>query len=107
MNPFVCPARVMLATEPTDMRAGVASLAARVDAHLGGDAADGSLWCFVSRDARKAKLLVRGPEGWLLYYVRLDSGRIRWRAGASGGPALEAARADLVAALGSAPAVRR
>ncbi len=57
MNPFSNPSRIMVQTRPQDMRAGIQRLATVVEAELGQSPADGTLWCFVSRDRRKAKML--------------------------------------------------
>ena len=77
------------------MRAGVDALVARVAAE-GGDPADGSLWCFVSRDCSRMKMVRRGGDGWCLYSLRLDGARFRWAPGEGGEPALEFDRRELL-----------
>ena len=57
MNPFANPPRIMVQARPQDMRAGIQRLATVVEAELGCAPDDGTLWCFVSRDRRKAKML--------------------------------------------------
>lgn len=83
MNPFATPARVLVWPAPTDMRAGIGSLSAKVAAS-GADPADGSLYVFVSRDCTKLKMLRLGEGGWCLWYCRLCSGAFRWRHGRAG-----------------------
>ncbi|MBR3326247.1 MAG: IS66 family insertion sequence element accessory protein TnpB [Atopobiaceae bacterium] len=47
----------MVQVRPQDMRADIQRRATVVEAELGSSPADGTLWCFVSRDRRKAKML--------------------------------------------------
>ena len=89
------PERVYVSTEPRDMRAGAQALAASVAAGLGMDPCDGSLYCFVSRDLRKAKMLRMGPGGWCVYHVRLARGTFRWRHGGDA-PAVAVDRRQLL-----------
>lgn len=89
MSPFVAPDRVYVSSRPQDMRCGVQRLAAEVASSLGGDPADGSLWCFVSRDCTKAKLLRYDANGWVLYYCRLSRGAFRWRVPPGSAPVLD------------------
>ncbi|MBQ9004016.1 MAG: IS66 family insertion sequence element accessory protein TnpB [Eggerthellaceae bacterium] len=57
MNPFTTPDRLLISRRPQDMRAGIQRLAAIVTAVFGMDPTDGALYCFVSRDCEKMKLL--------------------------------------------------
>lgn len=93
----------MLQARPQDMRAGIQRLAGVVEAELGGSPADGTLWVFVSRDRRKAKMLRYDSGAWCLWYVRLAEGAIRWEGGAGGAAALAIDRAALVCLLAGAP----
>ena len=95
MNPFNTPDRILVSTRPQDMRAGVQRLAQAVAADFGEDPADGALYCFVSRDCSKVKMLRFETNGWCLYYVRLAQGGFRWRHGGAG-PALEVDRRGLL-----------
>lgn len=45
---------------------------------------DGALYCFVSRDCEKMKLLRFDLNGWCMYYVRLSEGGFKWRHSESG-----------------------
>ena len=57
MNPFTTPDRLFISTRPQDMRAGIQRLAAAIVTDFGMDPTDGALYCFVSRDCLKMKLL--------------------------------------------------
>ena len=61
------------------MRAGIRRLASIVAADFGRDPMDGALYCFVSRDCEKMKLLRFDLNGWCMYYVRLSEGGFKWR----------------------------
>ena len=95
MNPFSLTSKVVVATTPVDMRAGIPRLSALVAASLGCDPQDGNLYVFVSRDAKRAKMLRFEQNGWVLYYVKLTSGIFRWSAGTDRPACLEVRRADL------------
>ena len=79
MNPFVLAEHVYLATEPCDMRRGAESLAKMVEAKFGRKAADGSLYVFVSKDAKKLKMLKFDTGGWILYYLKLCEDTFKWK----------------------------
>lgn len=79
MNPFTTPDAIYISKRPQDMRAGIQRLASVVAADFGLDPADGSLYCFVSRDCEKMKLLRFDVNGWCMYYVRLSEGGFEWR----------------------------
>lgn len=59
---------------PQDMRAGIQRLASVVTTDFSMDPTDGALYCFVSRDCLKMKLLRFETNGWCMYYVRLAEG---------------------------------
>lgn len=103
MNPFSNPPRIMVQARPQDMRAGIQRLATIVEAELGCSPADGTLWCFVSRDRLKAKMLRYDSGAWCLWYVRLTDGAIRRERDASGSPTLAIDRSQLVCLLAGAP----
>ena len=52
--------------------------AAKVAADFGGDPVDGALYCFVSRDLEKMKMLRFDVNGWCMYYCRLAEGCFKW-----------------------------
>ena len=79
MNPFTTPDAIYISKRPQDMRAGIQRLAAIAAADFGRDPMDGALYCFVSRDCEKAKLLRSDVNGWCMYYVRLAEGGFKWR----------------------------
>ena len=107
MNPFASPPRIMVKSAPQDMRAGIQRLATVVEAELGSAPDDGTLWCFVSRDRRKAKMLRWDGDAWCLWYVRLARGSLRWEPGPGGDPTLAVDRAQLVCLLAGAPVAAR
>ena len=78
MNPFATPDRIFVSQGPQDMRAGIQRLAAKVAADFGGDPVDGALYCFVSRDLEKMKMLRFDVNGWCMYYCRLAEGCFKW-----------------------------
>ena len=78
MNPFTTPDRVVISLQPQDMRAGIQRLASAVVADFGGDPQDGTLYCFVSSDCAKMKMLRFDVNGWCMYYVRLADGVFKW-----------------------------
>ena len=66
MNPFTTPDRLLISRRPQDMRAGIQRLAAIVTAEFGMDPTEGALYCFVSRDCEKMKLLRFETNGWCM-----------------------------------------
>ena len=76
MNPFTTPDRLYISRRPQDMRAGIQRLASVVTTDFSMDPTDGALYCFVSRDCLKMKLLRFETNGWCMYYVRLAEGLI-------------------------------
>lgn len=88
MNPFTLPDNIYLARRPQDMRAGAKSLTAVIALELDDDPADGSLYVFVSKDAKKCKMLRFDGNGWVLYYCTVCDGTFKWRGGNGPDPAL-------------------
>lgn len=78
MNPFSTPDAIFISKHPQDMRAGVQRLASTITLDLARDPADGALYVFVSRDAKKAKMLKFDTNGWCLYYCTMCKGTFRW-----------------------------
>ena len=60
------------------MRAGIQRLASIVSTDFGEDPQDGALYCFVSRDCLKMKMLGFDVNGWVLYCCYLAEGTFRW-----------------------------
>jgi transposase len=69
--------RIVLATEPVDMRKSIDGLMAVVRASLGEDVYSGHLFVFVSRRGDRVKILTFSRGGFILYYKRLEQGRFR------------------------------
>ena len=99
MNPFVVPGRILVSPRPRDMRAGINTLAAEVEAALGADPCDGSLYVFLSRDCRRCKMLRFDAGSWCMWTLTPPQGAFRWRHGRGGGAAVEVGRAALVELL--------
>ena len=69
-------ARVLLFSEPTDMRKGHPGLYGMVKA-AGEDPYSGDLYVFVSRRRNRAKILTFDKGGFVLWYKRLERGCFR------------------------------
>lgn len=72
------PVRILLSTQPTDMRKGFDSLAALVREELGEDPLSGHLFVFRSRRGNRVKLLFWDRDGYCLVYKRLEQGCLRF-----------------------------
>lgn len=70
--------RILLFSEPTDMRRGVDGLTGLV-LTAGEDAYSGHLFVFVSRRRNRVKILTFQKGGFVLWYKRLERGRFRVR----------------------------
>jgi transposase len=71
------PTRVFLCTLPTDMRRSFDGLAGLVRLHLGSDPLAGDLFVFRSKRGDRVKLLYFEPDGFCLWYKRLEEGTFR------------------------------
>ena len=69
--------RILLSTEPADMRKGIDGLCRIVEAELGGDIFSGALFVFVSKRRDKLKILTWDVGGFVVYYKRLEAGRFQ------------------------------
>jgi transposase len=69
--------RIVLATEPEDMRKSIDGLMAVVRNGWGEDVYSGHLFVFVSRRGDRVKVLTFSRGGFILYYKRLEAGRFR------------------------------
>ena len=67
--------RVHAYTQPVDMRKGYLGLEGLVRNELGRDLLEGDLFLFVSRNAKRAKVLFFDGTGLVIYAKRLDKGR--------------------------------
>ena len=70
-------------SRPVDLRKGYDGLYAIVRGELGLDALSGDLYLFVSRDRKRAKVLLWDGTGLCIYAKRLEKGRFAclWRGG--------------------------
>jgi len=71
------PAKVYLATAPTDMRKGFDTLAALVSDFLKHDPLSGHLFLFVGRGRDRLKILHWESGGYWIWYRRLEEGTFR------------------------------
>lgn len=78
------------------MRAGIQRLAAAVTTDFGMDPTDGALYCFVSRDCLKMKLLRFDTNAFCMYYVKLAEGGFRWTHSEDGEAVLQIERRQLI-----------
>lgn len=69
--------RILLATEPVDMRKSIDGLMGLVRTGWGEDVYSGHLFVFVSRRGDRVKVLTFSQGGFILYYKRLETGRFR------------------------------
>jgi transposase len=69
--------RILLATEPVDMRKSIDGLMAVVRQGFGEQVYSGHLFVFVSRRGDRVKMLTFSRGGFVLYYKRLEQGRFR------------------------------
>jgi transposase len=69
--------RILLATEPVDMRKSIDGLMALVRNGWGEEVYSGHLFVFVSRRGDRVKVLTFSRGGFILYYKRLEQGRFR------------------------------
>ena len=69
--------RVYLACGVTDMRKGIAGLAAHAQLALKQNPASGAVFCFRGRRGDRLKLLFWDGQGFCLYYKALEKGRFR------------------------------
>jgi transposase len=69
--------RIHLCTTVADMRKGFDSLAGLVRDYLGHDPLCGHLFLFVGRHHDRLKILYWEPDGFALWYKRLEAGTFR------------------------------
>lgn len=70
--------RVYLACGATDMRKGIAGLAAAAQEVLRADPCSGAVFAFRGRRGDRIKLLYWDGQGFCLYYKVLERGRFPW-----------------------------
>jgi len=69
--------RILLASGPVDMRKSIDGLMALVRNAWGEDVYSGHLFVFVGRRGDRVKILTFSRGGFILYYKRLERGRLR------------------------------
>ena len=78
MIAFPAGVKVWIAGGATDMRAGMNSLALKVQEGLGRDPHGGELFCFRGRRGDLIKILWHDGVGMSLYMKRLEAGKFIW-----------------------------
>ena len=78
--------RVYLAAGATDMRKGIAGLAAEAERVLRQSPSKGAVFAFRGRRGDRLKLLFWDGQGFCLFYKVLEKGRFPWPSGAQGSP---------------------
>jgi transposase len=73
--------RILLATQPADMRRGFDGLAALVRDVLRDDPLSGHLFVFRNRRGDRCKILYWDRSGFVLWYKRLERGTFRFPKG--------------------------
>jgi transposase len=71
------PPRILMSTEPTDMRKGPDGLCALVKRQFDESVFSGTLFVFLSRRRDRAKILWWSHGGFIVYYKRLEKSRFR------------------------------
>ena len=84
--------KVFLACGVTDMRKGIAGLAAVAQNILRQDPCSGAVFAFRGRRGDRVKLLYWDGQGFCLYYKILEKGRFPWPSPADGAAHLTAAQ---------------
>ncbi len=74
---FPSSIRILLSTEPTDMRRGIDGLGTLVKRQFDESVFSGTLFVFLSRRRDRAKILWWSVGGFSVYYKRLEKGRFR------------------------------
>lgn len=69
--------RIFIAREPTDMRKGHDGLAALVQNTMKADLFSGHLFVFLSKQRNRVKILTWDRGGLVLWYKRLEKGRLK------------------------------
>ena len=99
MNPFVVPEKIYISTKARDMRAGINTLVAYVEAALQKEPCDGSLYVFLSRDHKRLKMLRYDGGTWCMWTLMPTEGMFRFRHESDEIPSVEVDRASLVMLL--------
>ena len=69
--------RLLLCTEPADMRKGFDGLSAIVASHLGEEPTSGHFFIFRNRRGDRLKILYWDGDGMAIWYKRLERGTFR------------------------------
>jgi transposase len=93
------PVRILLCTQPADMRRSFDGLAQMVREFLGADPLSGHLFVFRNKRGDRIKLLYWDTDGLAIWYKRLEEGSYRFPAVVGEGRGVEIRAADLTMLL--------
>lgn len=99
MNPFVVPEKIYISTSARDMRAGINTLSAYVEATLQKDPCDGALYVFLSRDHKRCKMLRYDGGTWCMWTLMPTKDVFRFRHTSDERTSVEVDRASLIMLL--------
>lgn len=92
-------ARIFLYSKNVDMRKSFDGLHAIIQAEFDRDALGGDLFVFLNRRRDRLKLMVWEPDGWTMFYKRLEAGTFERPRSAHDGVSLELDATDLALLL--------
>lgn len=98
--------RLLLYTEPADMRKSFDGLSGIVRSELRREPDDGSLFLFINRRRDRIKVLYWDTDGFALWYKRLESGTLELVPSADGEPVVTIDAAQLSMLLSGVPLSR-
>jgi transposase len=91
--------RILLASEPIDLRRGIDGLMGLVQGAWKEDVYGGALFVFVSRRRDRVKILTWDNGGFVVFYKRLEAGRFRVPAAEDGAAKLRIEATELAMLL--------
>ena len=91
--------RILVATEPLDLRKGIDGTASVCRQALGEDPLGGALFVFRNRSGTMVRVLVYDGQGFWLMTKRLSQGRFRFWSAPGGQPSVTLAAHELVTLL--------
>jgi transposase len=92
-------ARIYLYAQNVDMRKSFDGLHAIIQAEFERDALGGDLFVFLNRRRDRLKLMVWEPDGWAMFYKRLEAGTFERPRPAADGVSMELDATDLALLL--------
>jgi len=99
MLTFPAAVRILLCTQPVDLRRSFDGLATLVREHLGDDPLSGHLFVFRNKAGDRVKLLYWDKDGFAIWYKRLEEGVFRFPTATDHGGGVAVSAADLTMLL--------